>query len=132
MSNGSEVNTANTLDDCDADGSSGTHKKDESIEKIVVRSGEVDGPNDDTMTVGSLVTIEATVFAWSSGASDTADFYYSSSASNPVWQYIGSKTPDDGGEQVLKIEYNLPEGTTQAVRVQFRFGGTIGTCTYGR
>lgn len=131
MSGGSEINSANTLDGC-FDGSSGTYQKDESIEKIVVRSGEIEGSGSDAvMESGSRVTIEATVFAWSSGASDTADFYYASDASNPVWQYIGSKTPDGGGEQVLKIAYNLPEGSSQAIRVQFRFGGTIGTCTYG-
>lgn len=131
MGSGPEANVANTLDDCDTDGSSGTYKEDESIEKILVRSGDIGTPSDEIMKAGSRVTIEATVYAWSSGASDTADFYYSSTASNPIWQYIGSRTPEDGGEQVIKIAYDLPEGTTQAVRVQFRFGGQIGTCTYG-
>jgi hypothetical protein len=130
---GKEVNTANTIDWCTSDGSSGTHFKDESIEKVVVRSGEINEASNNVMTVGQRITIIASVYAWSTGASDTADFYYTSDPSNPnpIWQYIGSVTPPDGGEQDLKISYTLPQGAIQAVRVQFRFGGTIGTCVYG-
>lgn len=83
------------------------------------------------MTEGGKATIVATVWAWASGASDTADFWYSEDASNPSWQYIGSVTPPGGGAQELKISYDLPQGLTQAVRVQFRYGGNIGSCTSG-
>ena len=123
---GAETNTANTIDDCDADGTSGTYKKDESLDAIQVAS--IDGG---LLTNGKTAEITASVFAWSSGASDTADFYYASDASNPSWQYIGSKTPEGGGEQEVKMTYTLPEGEVQAVRVQFRFGGTLGSCSYG-
>ena len=123
---GAETNTANTIDDCYVDGSSGTYKKDESLNAIQVAS--IDGG---LLTNGKIAEITASVFAWSSGASDTADFYYSSDAANPSWHYIGSKTPEGGGEQEVKMTYTLPEGEIQAVRVQFRFGGTLGPCSYG-
>ena len=126
MMDGAELNVANTIDDCAFDGNSGTHKKDESLEAIKISS--IDGG---LLTAGKTAEITASVFAWSTGASDTADFYYTSDASNVDWLYIGSVTPSGGGEQDVKITYTLPQGTTQAVRVQFRFGGTVTTCTYG-
>ena len=125
MMNGPESNASNTIDEC-ADGNSGTHKKDESLEAIKISS--TDGQ---LLTAGKTAEITASVFAWSTGASDTADFYYTSDASNVEWQYIGSVTPLGGGEQDVKITYTLPQGITQAIRVQFRFRGVVTTCTYG-
>ncbi|KAL3784103.1 hypothetical protein HJC23_012735 [Cyclotella cryptica] len=128
---GVEPNQPNTIDGC-FDGSSGTYQTDESIEQVVVRSGEIDGSGSDVdMVVGGRATIIASVFAWNTGASDTADFFYTSDASSPNWQYIGSITPPGGQGQDLKIAYTLPQGSNQAVRVQFRYQGTIAACSYG-
>jgi hypothetical protein len=120
----------NSLDSCQ-DGSAGSYHSDESIDKVVVRSGDIDETSDADMVEGGRATIVATVWAWGSGASDTADFYYAIDASNPSWQYIGSKTPEGGGAQEIKMAYNLPQGSVQAVRVQFRYGGVVGYCTSG-
>jgi hypothetical protein len=127
---GPEPNQPNTLDNC-TDGSSGSYHSDESIDKVVVRSGEVDAPSNDDLVEGGRATIIASVYAWATGASDTADFYYTSDASNPQWQYIGSVTPPGGGEQEIMMSYNLPQGLNQAVRVQFRYSGSVGFCTSG-
>jgi hypothetical protein len=83
------------------------------------------------IVAGGRVTIVASVFAWSSGASDTADCFYTSDALSPNWQYTGSITPPGGQDRELKMAYTLPDGPNQAVRVQFRYGGSIGTCTSG-
>jgi len=81
---------------------------------------------------GGKATIIASVFAWGSGSSDTADFFYTSDASSPNWQYIGSVKPSGGQEQELKIAYTLPNGPNQAVRVQFRYeGSNSGACVAG-
>jgi hypothetical protein len=97
-----------------------------------VRSGETDGTGSEVnLEEGGRATIIASVWAWGSGASDTADFFYAADASSPNWQYIGSVTPATGGAQDLMVSYDLPQGTNQAVRVQFRYAGSIGTCTSG-
>lgn len=131
ISGGPEPGQPNTLDGC-ADGSYGSYHNDESIDKVLVRSGEKDGTGSGvSMEEGGRATIIASIWAWGSGASDTADFFYSADASNPVWQYLGSETPEGGGAQDLMVSYDLPQGPNQAVRVQFRYGGSIGTCTSG-
>jgi len=129
---GIEPNQPNTLNGCQ-DGSSGYYHSDESIDKVIVRAGGIDAPSNDDMKEGDTVTIVATVWAWNTGASDRADFYYTGDASNPDpnWQYIGTKTPPSGGANDLMMSYTLPQGSEQAVRVQFRYGGSIGTCTSG-
>jgi len=123
MSNGVEPNHSNTLDAC-VDGNYGGFHGDESIDKVVVRAGEIDGSGSNTdFMEGGRATIIATVWAWSSGSSDRADFFYAGDATNPVWQFIGTIIPSGGGEQVLAISYTLPQGSNQAVRVSFRYGG---------
>lgn len=118
------------MDGC-TDGLSGFYHSDESIDKVIVRAGDIDTPSTDDMKEGDTVTIVATVWAWSTGASDRADFYYASDATNPEWQYIGTKTPPSGGAHDLMMSYTLPQGNTQAVRVQFRYGGSIYSCILG-
>jgi hypothetical protein len=129
INNGNEPNAPNTLDSC-VDGNTGSYHSDESIDRIIVRSGEVDdsgsGPEFDMME-GGRATIIATVYAWNTGSSDHADFYYASDASNPNWVLIESVTTPQGGLQELKVAYDLPSGTNQAVRVNFRYSGTPGT-----
>lgn len=85
------------------------------------------------MAEGGRATIEATVWAWSA-YSDYADFYYAADASNPQWKYIGTKKPSGSGLKVIKMAYNLPQGTNQAVRVSFRYQGyqgSNGACSDG-
>ena len=120
MPNGNESNRPNTLDSC-SDGNDGTYHIDESIDNILVRSGEVDGTGSGVnMVEGERATIEATVWAWSTGISDYADFYYAADALNPEWKYIGTKQPNGSA-------YYLPRGTNQAVRVSFRYQGVQGS-----
>ena len=122
---GPESNQPNTLDAC-ADGTSGTYHSDESNDRVVVST--VDGKD---FTEGATVQIDATVWAWSTGSSDTADFYYAADANNPSWTYIGSESPSAGGAQTLSVQYTLPAGDLQAVRVNFRYSGSAGSCTSG-
>eukprot|EP00970_Alexandrium_tamarense_P003931 scaffold664_cov198-Alexandrium_tamarense.AAC.22 len=137
MSNGAEPNAPNTLGTACGDGSSGSYHGDESIDKIVVRSGDVNGGSGagGDMVEGGTATIIATVWPWSTGSSDRADFYIASDANSPIWQFLGTVTPSGSGLQELKMQYTLPQGTNQAVRVNFRYngsqGGSTGSCTSG-
>ena len=137
MSNGAEPNAPNTLGTACGDGSSGSYHGDESIDKIVVRSGDVNGGSGagGDMVEGGTATIIATVWPWSTGSSDRADFYIASDANSPNWQFLGTVTPSGSGLQELKMQYTLPQGTNQAVRVNFRYngsqGGSTGSCTSG-
>jgi hypothetical protein len=134
MYNGNESNRPNTLDTC-KDGNSGSYHGDESIDRIVVVSGEIDGTGSGLdMVEGGRATIIATVWPWNSGSSDYADFYYASDSSNPQWVLIGTKQPTGSGLQEIKMSYNLPSGVNQAIRVNFRYRGvqgSTGACSSG-
>ncbi|KAL3782646.1 hypothetical protein HJC23_010155 [Cyclotella cryptica] len=132
VSGGNEPNRSNTIDGC-IDGNYGTYHQDESIDKIVVKAGEIDGNGSEfNLEAGSRATIEATVYAYNDGSEDYADFYFATiPLGNTSWQYIGTVQPSQGGVQVLKIEYTLPCGESQAVRVNFRHFGSVGNCTNG-
>ena len=129
MKSGEELNRSNTLDGC-VDGNAGTYNSDESLDKIVVRSGEVDdsGPYVD-MVEGGRATIIATVFPYQSGVNDYADFYYAADASNPIWTFIKTVQPSKIGLQELKTSYTLPTGQNQAVRVNFRYKDSADPCS---
>jgi hypothetical protein len=120
-----EPNQPNTLDVC-ADGTSGSYHSDESNDRIVVST--LDGGN---FTEGDTVEIAATVYAWSSGTSDTLDLYYAADANSPAWNFIGSIVPPGGGTQVLTAQYVLPAGGMQAVRANFRYQGSASPCSAG-
>ena len=122
---GPEQNQPNTLDTC-TDGTSGSYQSDESNEAIAVRT--LDGAN---LTEGATVEVEATVYAWSTGSSDTLDLYYAADATNPSWTLIGSIVPPAGGNQSLTAQYTLPTGTLQAIRANFRYQGTQSPCSGG-
>ena len=125
-SNNKEPNGSNTLDSC-ADGYRGSYHGDESIDTITVSA--VGGGN---LQAGGLAEIEAKVWAWSDGAYDVADFYYTASVDNaPTWVYINSLPANGPGLRTLKLEYTLPESPIQAVRVNFRYGGVQDSCTGG-
>ena len=122
---GPEANQPNTLDAC-TDGTSGTYQSDESNERLVIRS--LSGGD---FAPGVTVEVEATVWAWSTGSSDTLDLYYTADASNPSWTLIGSYSPSGGGSQTITAQYVLPAGSTQAVRANFRYNGSQSPCSGG-
>ena len=128
MKYGNEMNSPNTLNSIACkDGSSGSFHNDESVDRIIVRSGEEDGTGAEVdMAEGGRATIVATVYPWRSGGSDYADFYYAADSSNPQWNFIGTKQPEGSGLQELKMAFDLPQGTNQAVRVNFRYRGVQG------
>jgi len=122
---GPEVNKPNTIGGTCVDGASGTYHSDESNDRIKVATN--DGTN---LGAGKQVTVTATVWAYSTTA-DTADIYYAANANSPVWTLIGSYKPSGTGARTITATYTLPTGTLQAVRVNFRYNGTAGTCTTG-
>ena len=129
--NGTELNMPNTIDGC-SDGDGGSYLSDESLEKIVIRSGSIDGAGaGGLLEAGKQATIIASVFPFLDGSDNSADFFYADDAHNPVWTYIGTLKPSQGGLQDLAMEYTIPSGQFQAVRVNFRSFGNIGSCTNG-
>jgi hypothetical protein len=120
--NGPEQNQPNTLNSACTDGISGAYHVDESVDKIIVSSA-----SGGDLTEGEIAIITATVWCWGDGTSDSADFYYASDASNPVWTSIGRTPCPGGGKQTLAMSYTLPQGAIQAVRVNFMYlAGTPG------
>lgn len=124
--NDDELNTPNSLDSC-TDGNGGNHLSDESIESITVRS--LSGH----LQEGATVEISAVVWPWTNGFSqDTADFYFADNTNAPNWVLIGSVVPESTSYQTLTVQYKLPAGTMQAVRVNFRWRGSPnGACSGG-
>jgi subtilisin family serine protease/PKD repeat protein len=123
---GPESNAPNTINNSCADGSSGTYQTDESLERI--RISTVDGS---PFAPGKTVKVEFTVWAWSTGTSDSLDIYYTGNANNPSWTFLATLKPSAGGAQVLSATYSLPAGALQAVRGNFRYNGTAGSCSTG-
>ena len=133
MIGGAEPNGPNNLDMCD-DGWAGDYHVDQSLDKIVVKSTNMDGSDSSVnLSEGEKATIIATVFPVSSTdgtlSYDYADFYTAPDASNPEWSYIGTASPDPSIKDIqqLQMTYTLPKGTNQAVRVNFRFLGNRGS-----
>ena len=122
---GPEPSTPNTIYSACWDGSLGSFHRDESLDRLVVST--IDGA---PFTPGSTVRIDATVWVFSA-ASDRLDLYSAPDASNPVWTFLTTLTPPGGGLQTLSTTYVLPVGSLQAIRGQFRFGGSTGPCTSG-
>ena len=131
MEGGAEANRPNTIDGC-VDGSYGLYYEDESIEGVVVKAGDTDGSGSGVdLEAGKPATIVATVYAYSDGSEDYLDFYYASNANYPQWVLIGTVQPSQGGFQELMMDYTLPDGDVQAVRVNFRHMGSESNCTEG-
>ena len=133
MQDGNEPNQPNSLDVC-KDGNSGSYPSSQSIEQIIVRSGDVNGVGSGVdMVEGNNATIIATVLANEDPRFIYADFYYTSKIESiPDWKLIGTRQPPGRGQHVLQINYILPSGETdQAVRVSFRNGGTTSLCSFG-
>lgn len=130
ITGGNENNTPNTLDGC-PDGNMGEYWVDESLEKIVVRAGAINGTGvEELLEAGNVATIVATVFPFYDGTFNSADFYYASET-NQEWTFIDSVWLMVGGLQDLVVEYILPPGELQAVRVNFRSSPGSGPCTGG-
>jgi hypothetical protein len=123
---GPEANAPNTIHNSCADGANGSYQYDESLEVLKVFTS--DGSD---FAPGKTVTIEAQVWAFSSGSSDKLDLYYAADANNPSWTLIGTLAPAGGGLQTLTTTYTLPQGNLQAIRGNFRYSGMEGTCTNG-
>ncbi len=123
---GPEQNAPNTIASSCADGNSGTYHGDESLDRI--RISTLDGT---ALAPGKTVKVDVTVWAWSTGGSDSLDLYYTGDANNPSWTYLTTLTPSAGGAQVLSTTYTLPAGSLQAVRGNFRYGGSVGSCSTG-
>jgi hypothetical protein len=121
---GPEPNAPNTIGASCADGASGSYHSDESLDRL--RVSTVDGG---AMAASKVVRVDATVWAWST--SDHLDVYYAASASSPTWILVGTLTPAASGAQTLSITYTLPAGALQAVRGNFRYLGSPGSCTTG-
>jgi hypothetical protein len=87
---------------------------------------------------GQLFNIKVDVWAWSSGTSDSADFYYTNDATaNPiVWTYLNTLGAGGADSRTLTLPadlyspsdpsygYELSNGPNQSVRVRFRYNGS--------
>ena len=121
---GPEPNQPNTINNSCADGGSGSFHVDESIDTLKIAT--LDGG---LLAPGKTAKVTATV--WNFGG-DFLDLYYASDATSPSWTFIATVTPSPlFGTQTLSATYTLPPGSVQAVRAQFRFGGSPSTCTTG-
>lgn len=118
-----EPNPPNTLDAC-ADGSRGAYHSDESIDEIRV-SAIGGGP----LRAGAGAEIEVKAWPYQNGSGDTADFYHAADANAPTWEYIGSLPAGGSGLRTLAVQFSLPNGPLQAVRVNFRYLGSVGECS---
>ena len=118
-----EPNNPNTIDGC-ADGVEGTYHSYESIDAV-----EVSAVGGGFLQVGRTAVVKATVYAYSTGTSDTADFYVTDGDSNPNWIYIESVPANGGGNQIIESPPFDLTSTLMTVRVRFRYGGTEGSCS---
>ncbi len=121
---GPEPNAPNTIGATCIDGTSGSYHNDESLDRLRVSTS--DGL---PLAAGKTITIEATVWAFSS-ASNTLDLYHTSSPSSPVWTLIGSLSPSGTGARTISTTFTLPSGPQQAIRGQFRYTGSSSSPCY--
>jgi alpha-tubulin suppressor-like RCC1 family protein len=124
---GPESNAPNTLGGSCADGTSGAYHVDESIDRIRVYT--TDGSQ---LAPGKQVTIEVTVWAYTSYTSDFLDLYHTNDAETPSWTHVATLTPTGAGLQTLRATYTLTGNPPlHAVRAAFRYGGAAGECVTG-
>ena len=124
LAGGAEPNQPNTILNSCADGNAGTFHVHESLERIKVYT--LDGG---AFASGKTVRIQTTV--WAFDQSDRLDLYYTADASNPTWTFLTTLLPPGPGAQTLSATYVLPSGLLQAVRGNYRFAGSAGSCTTG-
>jgi hypothetical protein len=124
---GGEPHQPNTIFGSCADGTRGTLRVDESVDRVKVTA--LDGG---ILARGAWVRVEATVWAWAGNPdADKLDLYYAADATKPLWKPIASLTPGAGGAQTLAANYRLPAGAVQAVRARFRYLGSKAPCGSG-
>jgi aqualysin 1 len=123
---GPEKNASNALGGACADGNAGLFHVDESLDRL--RVSTLDGS---PLAPGKAAKIDASVWAWSNGSFDALDLYYTGNAANPTWTYLTTLMPVAGGASVLSATYTLPAGELQAVRGNYRYLGSQGSCTTG-
>ncbi len=128
MTNGNETNRPNTINNSCVDGNSGTYHVDESIDRMRIATN--DGS---ALASGKAVTVTVTV--WCYGTTDSLDLYRTATipgTGSPTWTLIGTQSCTAGGvARSFTATYTLPIGTTQAIRGNYRYGGTAGTCSTG-
>ncbi len=116
IAGGAEPNRPNTMDDC-TDGNGGTYKSDESIESIELKT-----LSGNKFQAGEEVEISVQVYPWMDGSKDYLDLWYAEDAEDPIWQYIDTEQPFDGGLSTITATYTLPNSQkAQAVRAVFRY-----------
>ncbi|HYO69758.1 MAG TPA: Ig-like domain-containing protein [Archangium sp.] len=124
---GPEANAPNTLSSGCLDGTAGTYRSTESLERLRVIT--VDGS---PLAVGKQVRIEASVYVSPSYSADKLDLYYATHADAPVWRFIATLSADSSGPRTFSTTYTLPTGgSLQAIRGVFRYGGSAGACVQG-
>jgi hypothetical protein len=122
----SERNAPNTLDGTCADPSASSSSADEKINRI--KLSRVGG---EALEEGRPVRIDVDVVA-ASPSLDALDLFYTADAYRPAWIYLTTVVPSVSGAQTLSAQYTPPTGSLQAVRAQFRRGGSSSTaCTGG-
>ena len=126
ISGGAEQHQPNTINSSCADGTSGTFHSDESNDRLVIATTD-----SSALTHGKVVKVTATVYAYSTGSSDSLDLYYTANANTPTWVLIGTIKPTAGGVQTLSTTFTLPTGALQAVRANFRYLGSASSCSTG-
>ena len=122
---GAEPHQPNTINTSCADGTSGFHNADESIEGLqltMVGDGTVFAP-------GRTLKVDVTVYAFSS--SDHLDVYWSGSATSPTWAWLGTFTPARGGLQTFSVTFPAGSSGAHALRANFRYLGTETACSTG-
>jgi hypothetical protein len=127
MSGGNETNRPNTINNSCTDGNSGTYHVDESIDRVKVAT------NDGTaLASGKAITVSYTVYCY--GTADRIDLYRTATipgSGSPSWTLIGTQQCSAAGVRTFTATYTLPSGANQAVRGNFRYNGSAGTCTSG-
>lgn len=123
-----EAHAPNTLLSSCADGTSGTYHFDESLDRLRVYT--TDGSN---IAPGKSVRIEATVWSWTASGADKLDLYYASNANSPTWELLTTLTATATGTVTFVTDYVLPAtgGNLRAIRGNFRYSTTAGSCTVG-
>lgn len=127
MTSGNETNRPNTLGATCVDGNSGTYHTDESVDRMVITT--VDQGN---FTPGKSVKLDVTV--WCYDTTDRLDLYYTTNVTTPSWTALATNLAcTASGTKTFSQTFTLSSAATgqQAVRAQFRYGGTAGTCTSG-
>ncbi|MDC0707133.1 Ig-like domain-containing protein [Stigmatella sp. ncwal1] len=115
---GPELNAPNTINSSCADGTSGTFHFDESLDRL--RIATVDGG---PLAPGKLVTISASVWAFTNFSVDTLTLFHAPDATNPTWTQFARLTPTAKDSQVLSATFTLPLGASlQAIRGLFTYG----------